>query len=267
MKYNEIILTGDFNCNYFSPNCETKKFLTVIDNFSFHIVNVFEPTYFPSKGQCSLLDLAITNTDKIQFFNQISVGFADHDFLFFSYDTHKDIYVDYITFRNFKAIDTNKLFNDCLCSDWSSMYNYVNVDDIVETFNSIILKLFEDNVPISKIKSQSLYPPWFNDEIESGINLRDYVLSLWKRKKRNEYLIEFRKLRNRVTALIRRAKTIYFNDYLISKNEKPGKFWSKIKKLGLGKSNDTTPDIDPDLFCNYITVKKVASSTLKTVLF
>lgn len=265
IEYNDIILAGDFNSNYLSQSLETRKFISIVDNLSLKIVNTTEPTYVPpSKGQSSLLDIFITNTDKVVFFNQISVGITDHDMIFCSYNTELNRSLVDFTFRNYKAIDNARLFDECSRIDWTKLYTFTEINDIVECFNENITNLFESNVPLKKIKSKPLKcVPWFNNDIETAIALRDHALTIWKNSKQQSDRQEFKRLRNVVTKLIRNAKSEFFNKIVIDSSGKSTSFWNKVKRLGLTQDKENHSKIDPNEFCNFITAN--SSPKVKTL--
>ena len=47
VKYNDVILVGVFNSNFFTPSGETRRFISLVENLSLKFVNTVEPTYFP----------------------------------------------------------------------------------------------------------------------------------------------------------------------------------------------------------------------------
>lgn len=266
VKYSDIIIVGDFNSNYLNQSPETRKFIAIIKNLSLKFVNTTEATHFPSYGNCSLLDMVITNTDKIIFFNQISCGFADHDMIFCCYDTKLDRTPVNITYRNFKAINIASLLEECSCLDWAKLFTLSKIDDIIEYFNSKIVNLFDSYVPLKTIKSRLRYAPWFSNEIDTAIILRDHALHIWMHSKDYSDRREFKKLRNIVTKLIRNAKSEFFNKHIIIPSEKSTSFWNKVKKLGLKKRDKIKNcKIDPNVFCNFIASASVANNSISNI--
>ena len=92
----------------------------------------------------------------------------------------------------------------------------------------------------------------FNNDIDIAIT-RDNALFIWKHSKNSNDRLEFRRLRNLVTKLIRNAKTVYFNNNVMPNTKKHSDFWNRVKKLGLpNEDNRNNFKVDPNVFCNFI---------------
>ena len=250
LLYSSIILCGDFNYNILRSSRYIRLFLNLLESYSLDIINT-EPTYFYESGS-SLLDLIITNTNKVSFWNQISVGCFDHDLMFFVYDSLYDSKFGTNVFRDFKNLNTVAMYQFASALPWSKIADYTHIDEKLDLFNDLTLNVLERCVPLRKVKKEKKFSPsWFNNAIVDAIILRDIAYSHWKKSRTNVCLKEFRRLRNIATDLVRKAKTKFINEKLNPKLP-PAAFWKSVKNLGISESKKTTANnFSPNELNNY----------------
>lgn len=84
--------------------------------------------------------------------------------------------------------------------------------------------------------------PWFSNEISMALLERDIAMRFWRRHRTHQARQHYRILRNKSTALINRAKRIYY-DRLFDDCRDSSTIWKRLRKLGIGKekSNDSPP--------------------------
>lgn len=261
LNYTDVILCGDFNCDVLKPGRQTKEFLNMVKRFSISCINS-EPTHF-SKTSCSTIDLVLTNrSNKVLFFNQLSLGFTDHDLLFFCYESCVNKTSETFSYYDYKAVNLNKLNAECLMIPWIDWMKLTDTEIMMETFNEYISKLFTGNVPYRTKRIRLNKPPWFNAEIEQDIALRDFIFHKWKLSKSTVDRKEFKRIRNLITSKIRLSKSSYYNNVL-KPSDSPKNFWKKIKELGVGKSAGEKTEIDPNEFGSHL----AAATKTKGLIF
>ena len=102
IQYDEIIITGDFNCNCLSD----KSLVTLMGCCGLDPVNLTTPTHFTTSSSTLLDMFFVTNRLKVQLYDQIAVPqFSKHDLIFLSYDAKFDRTNTSFTYRNFKNIN------------------------------------------------------------------------------------------------------------------------------------------------------------------
>lgn len=253
VKYNDVIICGDFNCDPNAKKSASKKFKRVLERFGCTCQNT-EPTHF-TKTSSSLLDLVITNTKSITFLNQISIGFSDHDFVFFSYDVNNCTPASSIIYRDFKNIDTTELILKCVSLPWNVLFTILEPNEKVNLLSGWLRGLFDEFVPCKRIFLKTTSPPWFNNSILSLIKLRNFIFNRWKRSRNVELYQEYKTIRNKTNNAIKNAKVQYFAKRLGA--TLPSKtFWNHLKSItGLSKrqikfNNEFSADDLNDYFCN-----------------
>lgn len=238
LDYEKIVLIGDFNTNL-RKNCpKTTRFCEVLDNFGMFCVNT-EPTHFYPGGS-SLIDLLITNDiNFVLNFNQVSAPtFSHHDIIFSSLNVLRYRNDNPRMIRDYSRIDYPSLQHYLNGIDWSLLYSITDSDTALDFFNSVIIQLFDNLVPLRAPRHKN-NAPWFNNDILNAMIARDVAYREWIRSKNLLYHHQFKRLRNKVTQLINTAKSNYMSSNLesaISSKE----LWVKLKRLNVtGSSNSS----------------------------
>lgn len=187
-----------------------------------------------------MLDLILTNKpDKLISFNQVSVpGISNHDLVFASFDYDCTVCEKSVTYRDFKNINPHFVLDQFYDIPWHQFFDSDDPDMLLEFFNNNIKRLYEGSVPLKTFRPKKPYNPWFNAEIQRAIIDRDLMHRMWKRTNQQTDFNVYKRMRNRVTALVKKARKTYF-DNLFDSEMTSSQFWNKIKSLGLiKKKND-----------------------------
>lgn len=256
LRYKSTFFIGDFNTDPNKHNSRSSSFTDVLASLSYSISNS-EPTFFYQSG-CSLLDLLISDTPaSVLKFGQTSMpGVSKHDLIFASLDFSVTDPVEGYWYRDYYHFDDHALRCNFLDSNWNNYFSIDDPDILCNIFTNILHALHEKFFPkkFKKLKAN----PWFTVEIEWAIINRNIAYHNWKIFKTDLFLTTYKRLRNRVTTIIRNAKRSHdmqrFNINLPSKE-----LWNNVKKLGLTKKSHTTSSIDHpadainDFFCSNFT--------------
>ena len=245
----EIILLGDFNINLFNSHPYWESILDIY-NLKQQIQN---PTRV-CDSTSTLIDHIYTNSEsKISNAHVSPSGVSDHfpilcTFLLKVPKPFKNHHVTIET-RSFKHFDLDAFLNDLSKINFTPVYNEQNPNQTLDIFYDLFLPLLDKHAPIKKRRvKQRVRPGWLTNEIIEEMNLRD-ILS--KDKKSTEY----KKQRNKVTALVRKSKKCYYNK-LIESNANIAALW-RVTNLILGKqtSNKSTQPskFTSDQFNDYFT--------------
>lgn len=83
------------------------------------------------------------------------------------------------------------------------------IDDVnmkLNTFNSMLLELFNIHAPFRMVRITKPYAPWMTDNLRFLIKLRDKAKQQWKRTRFEGHFNYYKTLRNQVTFLCRTEK-------------------------------------------------------------
>lgn len=235
LGYKNIVLIGDFNTNLNKICSKTTRFRETLINLGLFPVNN-EPTHFYPGGS-SLIDLLITNdTNFVLNFNQVSAsGFSHHDMIFSSLNIprlNKDCSRMY---RDYNRIDFYALHGTLGDMDWSLLYSITDSNIALDIFNSSITRIYESFVPL-RAQSRKSNAPWFNNEILNAMINRDVAYRQWTCSKNTSDHLQYKRLRNKVTQFVNKAKSNYMSSTFVSTSSSK-ELWKKLKKLNVISSD------------------------------
>lgn len=236
VNYESTFFIGDFNTDLFKCNNRQIRLRDVISGMAYVCINS-EPTFFHQTG-CSLLDLCLTDSpDKVLKHDQISLpGVSNHDMVFVSLKIGSPKDKSSVYYRDYSNFDSLALQNAFNCIDWNAYFLRDDPDFLLEYLNDKLRFLHDTYIPlrISRPKKN----PWFTSEIEQAIISRNIAYKNWLRDKTVDNNLQYKRIRNRVTCLIRNSK-INYEKRTVNVNVSSKQLWNNIKKLGVSK--DKTP--------------------------
>lgn len=231
LSYSNVVLIGDFNTNLKKDCARSNRFREVLNSFGLFCINN-EPTHFFSGGS-SLIDLILTNNSNfVRNFNQVAApGFSQHDIIFSSLNLKRSRENIQNPYRDYNRINFDRLEHTLTGLDWSLLYSISDSDLALDFFNLRILELFEYFVPLRypRQKSNAL---WFNDNILHCIIARDVAYRQWITTRSDSDHTQFRRLRNKVTSMVNKAKSDYIVANLDSRNTSK-ELWKKLKQMNV----------------------------------
>ena len=120
----------------------------------------------------------------------VEFGISDHYAIFcnrkvnfsFKKNSHQSI-----KYRSFKHFDDNAFLTDLFAAPRNQIETFETVDDAVEAWNSIFLKVVDNHAPIRchRIKND-VQPDWITPDILDKIKERDKLKKKERKKKRKE---------------------------------------------------------------------------------
>ena len=165
--YDHTIVTGDFNINLL----QTDSTLATELNNMFQSLNMtiapLHPTHHTATTD-TLLDLIVTtHPQKILTHGQLPApGISAHDIIYVEYSLQcPKRNSKLLTYRDLQRIDETNLNSDALQLPWHTIWSLHSVDEKVETFNALVLQLYDKHAPIKTRRFTRPPAPWMNDEI------------------------------------------------------------------------------------------------------
>ena len=257
---NIICILGDFNAksNQWLTNGETDKAGTLLFNLleSHNLKQLVNEVTRPpggqglpsSTGQGSLLDLIITNRPDLfeAPMTHPPLGSSDHYCVRCVVNLKQELPKQTRTrlLWNLKKADIPAFLHDLRNQDWPSAIAPMNIDEQWTKWQTLFLNSALKHIPCKKIKHISHKPPWLSDSLLAECKLKSRLFHLSKMQPTEENSKKYRAQRNRVTALIRRAKKDFassFDD--ICGRQTGSNLWSLMKKLRKKSNNDNLPDL------------------------
>lgn len=248
MKYPDIVIAGDFNINLLVNNRKSRSFVGMFDQYSMSIVNS-HPTHFQLNSQSSsCIDLFVTSDQKnVSIFTQVAVpGISHHDLICLSYKINIGTALQKSSYyRDYKNINIENLLLDGSLLPWNDIYNSSDVNNQLQHFNMLVLKLYEKHVPLKKCKpSAPVGIPWLNNELQKAFIEKNLAYSAWRRSRTSDRWKNYKRLNQIAIDLEHKLKIKYyeprFNTSLQSRT-----LWKNLKELGINSKGDNDCSVDP----------------------
>ncbi|KAK3915830.1 RNA-directed DNA polymerase from mobile element jockey, partial [Frankliniella fusca] len=241
-EYENVFVTGDVNAHFGS-----KKPCDLLDSSAIHhlleICNLhrvpFGPTYHAGTVNSSLDMIATNCIDKLVDFIQIPVcGLSAHDLIYASFMLNVPKFKKKtVTHRDFSGFDVSVVQRDILAAPWEGMFTCVDIDEKVEMFNGILLKIYDEHAPFKSFVCKHQPKPWVTQEIVSVIKQRDMAYKRYRRSRTQCDLVVYKSLRNTVNRIRRDAKMKYALT-VFNSSKSPKDLWQSLKNLDItGKSH------------------------------
>ena len=236
----DILLLGDFNINMLHSqpnwNCTTSLF------------GLKQMVTSPTRVSCTsstLIDHIYTNSDSL--LSKIWVpqtSISDHFPVCCTLCNksipqlnkgHKEI-----TFRSFKKFEPLAFLHDLSQLPFSEIYQLTDPDAAIQKWYDLFLSVLNRHAPLcrKRIKNKQL-PSWLTQDIIKAMSVRD-------RLKRDGKTDEYKKMRNRVTSMVREAKRDYFQK-LVNEERSTSTLWKAINMLTKGPKRNSYDSIPSNI--------------------
>ena len=162
-----------------------------------------------------------------------------------------------IQIRSFNEVNIDLLIDDIVRSDifhieLPSIVGTDNLDFCWTKWLSTLTGIIDSHVPNRTIRVKNRFNPWFDKHIQEAIYQRNYFHQKAIKYKDTESWTMYRKTRNYVTFLIRRSKSDYYNNTILSSNNNSKQMWKSLKEILPSKSKQSSAsNFSPDQFNTY----------------
>ena len=242
-----IIVVGDLNADVKTDsNCPNGTKVTEIFTTYGMTQIINKPTRIDPKTQKStLIDHVWVNKQKQTILQSgTTEGISDHFATYVSISTQMPKKKEkIISIRNYKNYDIQKfcqeMENHLKESNLQTLIDNNNVNEAMNTYISILQQVIENNAPMKEIKihENKNKVPWFTEELEKKIILKNKILRDWHLYGLKEDQKALKKIKNEVNHLKTKLKRKYYTEE-IEKSEGDSKKAWKVIKTALGKLKD-----------------------------
>ena len=238
-KYDEIILSGDFNFDLLKYNDNmTQNFLNSLTSLSL-IPVISKPTRITDNTATLIDNILLSNPIN---FNSgiILTDISDHFPIYIQLNNLFSIYVCTSINIQYRLINdiTIAQFRQTIASyDFSHIYNLNNCSAALDEMTDIIDDAYKQCCPV-KIKTISykdFTKPWISEEIIASIKKRQKFFLLYRQKKISKKT--YTNYRNMVTDKIRIAKKVYYEEKFNSVKKDIKQTWRVINDVLKPKAN------------------------------
>lgn len=144
---------------------------------------ISQPTRI-TEHSSTLIDLIITsNKNIVTDLNVLRMdGISDHMMVDCCLNIKKGKQCQILhTYRNFSKFNLDNFLNDLYCIEWSRIYMYDNVEDMIEFWNRSLIYLFNIHAPFKTVRISKPPAPWLSDNLKLMIRLKNKAYSKYKK--------------------------------------------------------------------------------------
>ena len=236
-KYEDPILSGDFNVNMFRP--ESNEYKTLMDSIiePFELTQLIKtPTRITDKSSTLIDLLLVKKPENVLFSGAVDApGVSDHFLVYMAYSLKKENFKPIsVTRRDFKNFDETGFIRAAETAMWENVFSVDSVNDKVTVFENVFTNLLDTFAPYKSFtirKPNST--PWLTSEISEVMRERDANKAHFNRTGNTSFHQKYKFLRNKVTGMMRESQKTLFNNTINSKVKSSKDFYASVKKLNV----------------------------------
>ena len=226
----DTILVGDTNCDLLSRPLASasKKYSELNSMYSLMQINDTEPTRITNTSSTLVDHLLTNNPNNVKKHGVIHNGMSDHSVSYLIWNSNVSASPKVINFRNMKNLNSDEFRSDVKNQPWDKLCECNSIDDAVELWQNLFLDVINKHMPMRRKRVKDNSTPWMNSEIFKLMKKRDKLKKKAHKLRDDKLMSEYRKLRNKVTAEIGKAKKKYYTK-LFSHSSK--QTWKTLKSV------------------------------------
>ena len=237
----ELIVTGDFNCDFLVKSCskETRELKEIFRNFG--LTQLIDKATRTAKESSTLLDLFASNSPgNITFTNVVASSLSDHDMLIAVRKINAcKLPPRTIECRNYAKYNPSAFCDDLRDIPWDDVLKERNVNTAWSNWKELFLNVCDRHAPYKRKIVRGVKCPWLTGETKKLMNQRDFFLRKARRSGAEVDWNAYRRLRNQVSNKIRNEKRRYHRNEIQENLNSPKAFWKAIKKVFPSKKGNS----------------------------
>jgi exonuclease III len=247
---NELVLCGDFNINFLEESSRKTQLLLLLKSY-----NLCYTVQFPTRiteTNSSAIDNIFINKARLNLYEIKSIknGLSDHDaqlLVIKNINLHKSKNIQRILRRNVNEFTTVQFLNNLANHEWGTIYNMYDVNEMFNAFLNEFLLMYDSCFPELAVAKHSRDVRWLTRGIRISCKRKE-SLYLLCRNNGNDFLKHYYKLYCLILKkVIREAKRRYFNNLIISADNKAKTTW-KIIRSETGRTSNLNDELLPQTF-------------------
>ena len=207
----ELIVTGDFNCDFLVKSCskETRELKEIFRNFG--LTQLIEKATRTAKESSTLLDLFASNSPgNIILTNVVASSLSDHDMLIAVRKINAcKLPPRTIECRNYAKYNSSAFCDDLRDIPWDVVLKERNVNTAWSNWEELFLNVCDRFAPYKRKIVRGVKCPWLTGETKKLMNQRDSFLRKARRSGAEVDWNAYRRLRNQVSNKTKNEKRHY----------------------------------------------------------
>ena len=247
----DIIVTGDFNLNMLNIRT-SRKIESLCIQFSLY-QSIDQPTHF-TENSSSLIDIVLVSNKDHLLLSGVGDPFLNQDLRYHCpiYGIFKFSKPKFKTFSRhvwyYEQGNFNLLRDKASLFDWESLRDS-DINVYADNINTAINFIANECIPNKHIRVKPSDPPWLTTFLKRYIRKRKRAFRKAKRTNMESHWKKFKKLRNKVTTMIRDSKNTYYDklaNKLKSNTISAKDWWSTLKTFINPNSSSSIPPLEYD---------------------
>ena len=145
----------------------------------------------------------------------------------------------YIYSRDIKKMDYAEFDNVLQTISWDDVLCVNEAEEAYNIWATKFIDLLDNYAPIKKKRVRHRKSPWMNKNILDSMRKRDRFKRIAKKSKFDSDWINYKKMRNTVNSMIRRAKRTYIAESIVKHKGNSGEMLTLLKYLIPDKKTNT----------------------------
>lgn len=249
-----IILMGDFNINLTNDSDpKTGKLQSFLDCMNLKQL-VTTPTHTTVHGD-TLIDVICTNVKARSVAVEAIPDLGAHALVTCEMNFKRPkILPKTICYRPLNQVSKEEIEQDLNLFNWQAITELRDVNEMVNTFNSFLVALFDVHAPKKTCTIRERSYPWITDTIKLMIRLRNEANDEYREYKTEGKKACYSELKSLVNVSLYREKSAYFTHNINHQARDPKLLWKNLKNTLLPPKNDIELPLhlnNPDAICDH----------------
>ena len=251
-KYKHTILLGDLNINQLKKDKPAYKYLLNSFMEPLNLSQIIKDPTWITKERESLIDLImVTSPTNVKISGVVDVlGANQHCLVYMAYGlTRQKQKPKYISRRDYRNFSENDFNEDMENAPWGNIYTCEEneIDQQVTILENIYLDIIEKHAPMRRFKIKKPLPTqWINDDIIKAMDQRDKYKAKFNKYKDPAIFETYKKLKNHVNYLVRKAKQHDFRQRVNEKVKDAKTFHMALKTCCVVDSKKNSEEVSYD---------------------
>ena len=228
----DIIITGDLNCDFLRPESTPSKHLKEIIS-TYSLKQHIEEATRVTETSSTLIDIVVTRQSmKPKKAGVLHCSLSDHSLVYIIL-YHKCPPAKAVTkkIRSYKSLNKESFREDLSNLPLSECAKINDADTAVMLWNQLYLGILNKHAPEKTIKVRPLPKPWFTKELKEKINRKNDLRKAAVRLKSPDAWGDYRREKQNVRRAVDNAKDQFFKNLLEENKNNHSQLWKSIKRL------------------------------------
>lgn len=233
-SYNDTIIMGDINIDMLNKNKADYKYFHSNIIHPLSLTQVIDKPTRITEDSSRCIDVILINNENKCLTSGVTPTYSDHHLVYMAYDLEvPKTETKKVTRRDMKNFSAEKFIEDVSQTPWHAINEFQerDVDNKVSALENMMNTLIDKHAPYKTYtyKDQPM-AAWMDKDLLKKMDERDKLLDKANKTGKKEDRLKFKRYRNHVSHLQRKAKKKYYNKVINMEVNNSQKFFDNLKK-------------------------------------